>query len=137
MAFMLVTLDTFHFDMSPLNDAAPRNMALISATLDTFHFEIMSLKFKKAKIPLILVMAETSHSFIGPCGDVEQTPLGDSLRHSSMALVSCDWDCGENTAIVVMPAEVVVHTVCDIDPNEPKNMSVWLAFECTQAALQS
>ena len=29
--------------------------------------------------------------------------------------------------------DVNVHTVCDIDPDEPVNMSVLLAFELTQS----
>ena len=37
--FMLVTLDTSHLEMSPLNDDAPENMSSTLATLDTSHLE--------------------------------------------------------------------------------------------------
>ena len=40
MRFMLVTLDTSHLDMSPLNDDADLNMALMLVTLDTSQSEI-------------------------------------------------------------------------------------------------
>ena len=68
MALMSVTLDTFHFERSPLNLSAP---GTISPVLSMNN-------------PLISVTAETSHAQIGPCGPVEQS-VGDSLRHSTMA----------------------------------------------------
>ena len=37
--FMLVTLDTSHFERSALKDVATENMERMSATLDTSHFE--------------------------------------------------------------------------------------------------
>ena len=47
----------------------------------------------------MLVMSitfETSHSPIGPCGLVEQWPVGDSARQRPTALLSSSFDCGEN-----------------------------------------
>ena len=41
---MLTTLDTSHFEMSPLNDAVQRNIAVIEVTLETSHFEMSPLK---------------------------------------------------------------------------------------------
>ena len=40
---MLVTLDTFHFEMSPLNNLAPKNILFIWVTLDTSHFDMSPL----------------------------------------------------------------------------------------------
>ena len=45
---------------------------------------------------LISVTRDTSHAWIGPCGPLEHSPLGDSLRHVSTARLSCTLDCGEN-----------------------------------------
>ena len=41
------------------------------------------------------------------------------------------------TASVVAALGADVHTVCDIDPDEPGNITFLLAFELTQAAAQS
>ena len=46
-------------------------------------------------------------------------------------------DRGENTRVVLDFGEntrVVAHTVCDIDPDDPSNIKLLLAFEWTQAA---
>ena len=44
MPFILVTLDTFHLEMSlQLNDAAYENMNSMLVTLDTSHFETSPL----------------------------------------------------------------------------------------------
>ena len=66
-----------------------------------------------------------------------------------MARLRSNLDCGENTGGVVLDrgentrvvldfgenAEVVAaHTVCDIDPDDPSNIKLLLAFEWTQAA---
>ena len=40
---MSVTIDTSHFEMSPLNDVAARNIPVISVTLDTSHVEMSPL----------------------------------------------------------------------------------------------
>ena len=45
MLFMLFTLETFHCEMSLLNDVAPWNIADMSRTFDTSHFETSSLKY--------------------------------------------------------------------------------------------
>ena len=50
---------------------------------------------------------------------------------ASTAPLSSSLDCGENAA------EAAVHTVRDIDPNDPANMALLLAFEWTQAEPQS
>ena len=110
-----------------LNDTAFKNMSSMSVTLDT------------------------SHSAIGPCRPLEQSPsAGENLRHFSTAYLSSAVD--ENAvdkgaavvvaavvvvAVVVVVVVVVVHTVCDIDPGDPSNMRLLLAFELTQAAPQS
>ena len=55
-----------------------------------------------------------------------------------MASSSSDFDRGENIGLLVVTAEEKdVHTVREIDPNDPTNISFLLAFEWTQAALQS
>ena len=71
---MSMTLETFHFDTSPLNDVAPMKMELISVNLDT------------------------SHSSIAPCTPSEQSGIRDDLIHLSTAFLSCALDCGENTS---------------------------------------
>ena len=88
---------------------------------------------------------DTSHSPIGPCGPVEQSPFGDNLRHASMALLSSDFDCGEKTAVGRGEAglaegktvNVPVHSFRNIDPPEPVNISILLDPEFTQASRQS
>ena len=127
---MSVTLDTSQSERAPLNDVACMNMRNILVTLDTSHFDISPLKeCALANIPLMLVTLDTSHSAIGPCGPLKQSPLaGDNLRHMSTAPLSST--ANEN-------AGEVVHTVRDIDPDEPANMPFLLAFELVQAAPQS
>ena len=44
------------------------------------------------------VTLETSHSLIGPCGLLEQSPSGDSSRHALTAPLSSVLDCAENAA---------------------------------------
>ena len=39
MLSIITTLDTSHFEMSPLKLVASENMRLMSATLDTSHFD--------------------------------------------------------------------------------------------------
>ena len=50
--------------------------------------------------------------------------------HASTARLRSALDCGEKVV-------VVVHAVRDIDPYEPANISVLLAFELVQAVPQS
>ena len=102
MALMSITLGTSHFEMSPLNEVAPANIALIVFTLDTSHFEMSALKdlalFKVLASSNILSMSvtrDTSHSPIGPCGPLGQSPFGDKFRHVRTALLSSALDCGE------------------------------------------
>ena len=59
---------------------------------------------------------ETSHSLIGPSGP-EQSPFGESFMHARMAFSSSDLDCGENIEIPRLGVDM--HTVRDIDPEEP------------------
>ena len=56
-----------------------------------------------------------------------------------MALLSSDFDRGENTdVLVVIPwLEMDVHTADDIDPDESSNIRFFVAFECTQAVPHS
>ena len=70
---MVLTFDTSHLEMSPLNALALENMNIV------------------------LVMRDTSHSAIGPCTSWEQSPPGDSLMHASTAVWSSFRDCGEKT----------------------------------------
>ena len=66
-------------------------------TLDTSHFEMSPLKVRlESKIVVISVTDDTSQFPIGPCGLLEQSPGGDCLRHAPMALLSCTLDCGTN-----------------------------------------
>ena len=53
------------------------------------------------------VILDTSHSPIGPCGPLEQSPFGDSLRHASTALLSCTFDSGKNAAGAKCIGEIV------------------------------
>ena len=124
MKDMSVTRDTSHLEMSPLKDLASLNMPFIVVTLDTSHFEMSPLKeFSRTNNPRMSVTLDTSHSAIGPYRPVGQSPFGERSRHPYTALRSSSLD--EN-------APVVVHTAGDIDPGEPVNMFVWLAFDCTQ-----
>ena len=70
---MVVTLDTSHFERSPLNDDVENNK-------------------------VISVTAETSQDPIGPCGPLEQS-VGDRFRHSTMAALSCALDFGAHTVV--------------------------------------
>merc|ERR1712032_1783541 len=99
---MRVTLETSHFEMSPLNADAPKNMARMFRTLDTSHFEMSPLnEILSENIWLISTTLDTSHSPIEPFGPLEQSPSGDSLRHALTALWNSVLDFGENDAVVV------------------------------------
>ena len=74
MPHMVVTLDTSHLEMSPLNLFAPGT----------------GLYFPSKKNPLISLTAETSQEPIGPCQLSEQSV--DSFRHSLMAAWSSALD---------------------------------------------
>ena len=104
----------------------------MSVTCATSHCEMSPLKLVIANKWLISVTLDTSHSPIGPCTPVEQSPSEERRRHARTDFKSSNLDCGANTEIVVMP--IGVH---DIDPGEPLNMKFLVAFEWTQAAPQS
>ena len=91
---MVITLDTSHFEMSRLNDVAPRNMLLMYFTLDTSHLEMSHLLNNLAQETMRYMSCtlDTSHSVIGPCGPLEQSPFGESLMHASTALLTCTLD---------------------------------------------
>ena len=101
MLSMSVTADTSHFDRSWLKDDARRNMYPISVTADTSHFDKSWLKAEaRENMAAISVIADTSQSPIGPCGPLEQSPIGESLMHSLTAARSCSADSGLNAAAV-------------------------------------
>ena len=79
MARMLVTLDTSHLEMSPLND-------------DTAGTSRLS------NTKLMSVTAETSHNRIGSCGPLEQSVV--RFRHSVMATWRSTLNCGGHPAVV-------------------------------------
>ena len=82
MASMLVTLDTSHFETSPLNCFDPRTR----------------LPFASTNNQLMSVTADTSHDPIGPCGASEQS--SGSCWHSPMAVWSSAFDCGAHPVVV-------------------------------------
>merc|ERR1719199_2296138 len=103
MPFMSATLDTSHFEMSPEKACAPINIPDMSFTRDTSHFEMApSNAFASLNMALMSVTLDTSHSPIGPCGQSEQSPFGDSLRYASIAPLSSSLDCGENAEVVAL-----------------------------------
>ena len=55
-------------------------------------------------LSILLMSYTTFHSPISPCGPLEQSPTGDSLRHGSTAPLRSPFDFGEN----VVPAKDVV-----------------------------
>ena len=70
---MVVTLDTSHVEISPVNLFAPGTESQLSNQL-------------------ISVTAETFHDLISPCGPLEQS--ADSFRHSLRATWSSVFDFG-------------------------------------------
>ena len=107
MPCMLVTLDTSHLEISPLNDFAPENMSSILVTLDTSHLERSPLNSYALGIGsksltnnlLISVTAETSQDPIG--FDKPFAPSkGDISSVSTMASWSCALDLRTHTAVV-------------------------------------
>ena len=96
MLDMSFAVDTSHFEMSPLNDVAAMNTADMPSTLDTSHFEMSPLKkLALANMRLMSVTRDTSHSPTVPCGPLEESPFGYSVRHAPTALFSSAFDCGE------------------------------------------
>ena len=108
MPNMPVTLDTSHFDRSPLKDDASVNMRCILVTLDTSHFErspsnLLALgtgiPFELANKLSMSLTAETSQDPIGWCGPLEQSM--DIFRHSLMAAWSSLLDLRVNPGLGV------------------------------------
>ena len=98
MPQMLVTLDTSHFEISPLNDGAEENMYAMVVTLDTSHLEISPVNlFAPYNNQLMSIKAETSQDPIGPCGPLEQSE--ESRRHSLMAALSSAFDFGAHPVV--------------------------------------
>ena len=89
MYAMLVTLDTSHLKMSPLNADAEWNMPHMLVTLDTSQSEMSPVNFfppvtlSRFNNWLISVTSDTSQDPIRPRGPLEQSV--DSCRHSRMA----------------------------------------------------
>ena len=72
----------------------------MSFTLDTSHFEtslVNTVAYEKRRA--VLSILDTSHSQIGPCGPLGQSPFGDNFRQASTALLSSPLDCGENAGV--------------------------------------
>ena len=98
MYAMLVTLDTSHLKMSPLNADAEWNMPHMLVTLDTSQSEMSPVNFfppvtlSRFNNWLISVTSDTSQDPIGPCGPLEQSV--DSCRHSLIATWSFALDFG-------------------------------------------
>ena len=78
MTYMLVTLDTSHLEMSPLNLSVPETTV-------------------ESNTSFMSVTAETSQDPIGPCGPLEQSV--DSCRHSLMAARSSALDSGAHPVV--------------------------------------
>ena len=101
MSSMLTTLDTSHFEISPVNAVASSNMVCMSVTLDTSHFEILPLnEVAPRNRELMSVTSDTSHSAIEPCGPLAQSPTADILKHSSSKSLRSLWFLGGNTVKV-------------------------------------
>ena len=94
---MSVTPETSHFEMSPLNNLASRNIRAIALTLDTSHFEMSpsnhAAPWNMAPMPVTL---DTSHAPIGPCELSEHSPFADDFRQIVTAVLSSALDFGEN-----------------------------------------
>ena len=100
--YISVTLDTSHFEMSPLKEFAPANMAYILVTLDTSHFEMSPLNdVAELNVRLISVTVETSQDPMGPWGPLEQS-VGARFRHSFIAALNSSLDLGAHAMVLVM-----------------------------------
>ena len=67
MPSMVITLDTSHAEMSPLNDVAEWNMMRMLVTLDTSHLEMSQLNASAWKnISSMSVTLDTSHLETSP-----------------------------------------------------------------------
>ena len=80
---IVVTFDTSHLDKSLLNLDACENIFTMLVTLDTSHLVKSWLNWAAfANMLTMSVTADTSQFKIGPYGPLEQSPIGDALRHS-------------------------------------------------------
>ena len=94
----------------------------------SIKFSATEQKFRGASAHVL-----NAHSPLGPCGPstaLWESPRRQRIRYASTALWSSALDCGEN-------APGGLHNFGDMDPDEPSNIWILLAFESTQAALQS
>ena len=74
MQHINLTLDTFHLEMSVLNDAAVLNMPYMLVTVDTSHLEMSPLNNVLClNNQRVTVAAEISQDPIVPCGPSEQS----------------------------------------------------------------
>merc|ERR1719506_3327803 len=97
---MLVTLDTSHLEMSPLNLTAWLNMLTMLVTLDTSHLEISPLKLPSPEHTLLIsVTPVTSQDPIDPCGPLEHSVV--TFTHSLRAAWSSAFDLGANTLVAL------------------------------------
>ena len=127
MLLTSTTLDASHFERSPWNEVAPAKKAIMVVTRDTSHFEMSPLKeLAASNIFPMSVTLDKVHSAIGPFGPLGQSPCGDNFRHMATELLRD-----------ALTANVDLHTVRPIDPSEPVNMEILLAFAFTQGARQS
>ena len=102
------TFDTSHLARLPLNEDAPRNIPLMSFARDTSQFEMSaSNSFAPENMRLMSLTRDTSHFPIGPFGLFKHLPLCDSLRHATIALLSCTPVNGENAVVGVGGAVVL------------------------------
>ena len=84
MPCMVVTLDTSHEAISPLNDDAEKNMPNMVVTLDTSHLEMSPLNDDaELNVSSILITLDTSH--------LEMSPLNDDAE-SNMLFMSVTLD---------------------------------------------
>ena len=100
---MLVTRDTSHFEMSPLNRG--RSVEILTKIEYLREVELLNNQVMSAT-------SDTSQYPIGPCGPSEQ--LLESLAHESMAPLSSDLDLGANTVVADLDfgANTVVESMC-------------------------
>ena len=115
MLGMFVTLGTSHFERSLLNPFAPRNIPDMSLTFDTSHFEMSPRNnFASENMLLISATLDTPHCPIGPRGPLEQPPFGNRFRHALTALLRSALDRGKNATVTCVCLFVCLF-VCLID----------------------
>ena len=121
---ILATFETFHLEISPLNNVAPKNMLYISVTLDTSHFEMSVSKFLAfANMKLVSATPDMFHSPIGPCRPLEQLPCDDNCRQAATALLSSVLDCGEKTEYLGINAPLPAQKFGEMEVRSVRNRS--------------